>query len=120
MAAFRELTEAEVTFSVTLEPEYIPIEGNAMASGDPAADQEVYDWIRAELARGNEWAWCSVKVTAEWNGYQAADYLGCCSYESEADFRAPGGYFDDMRKNALDALNENVKRALDTLQERIS
>lgn len=120
MAQFRELTESEVTFTVTIEPDHISIEGNAMASGDPAADQEVYDWIRAELARGNEWAWCAVKVTAEWNGYQAADYLGGCSYESEADFRAPGGYFDDMRKAALDALNANVRRAGETLLERFS
>jgi hypothetical protein len=53
-------------------------------------------------------------VIARWTGpdgreFLGDDYLGCCSYESEEDFRAPGGYFDDMKRAALDELNEKVR-----------
>jgi len=113
MQRFRELTEKDVVFSVEAEPEHIPIEGNAMASGDDAADQECYDWIHAELDRGNEWAWCSVKVTAAFGNFEGTAYLGACSYKSEADFREPGGYFDDLKTEALDDLNQQWRDALD-------
>lgn len=116
--SFRKLTENEVTFLVEHEPEDMPLEGNAMASGDDAVDQECYRYIRTELANGNDWAWCIVKVTATWQGFEGSDYLGGCSYTSEADFRQAGGYFDDMRAAALDALNERVANVATALLER--
>ena len=39
------------------------IEGNASAI-DEKTDRETVDWIRGQLARGNDWAWCSVQVIA--------------------------------------------------------
>ena len=119
MATFVELTESEVTFSIECLSEDTPIDGNAMASGDDAADQECYDWIRAELYRGNDWAWCCVKVTATWEGFKGVDYLGCCSYHSEADFRQDG-YYDDMRGRALEDLNASVRHAAETVAPRLS
>lgn len=82
-----------VEYERELLPEDMPVEGNAMASGDPAIDQETYDWIHDQLARGNEAAWATARLTAHlrfsWepgvlNEASTGDfYLGGCSYESE-------------------------------------
>jgi hypothetical protein len=117
----RRLKPEDVTFTVTAEPEDMPIEGNALASGDDAEDERCYAEIRDQLDRGNEWAWCSVKVAAsisvtikrkgrvdEVVMLEGCDYLGCCSYKNKADFCEPGGYFDDMKAEALDDLQAKV------------
>jgi len=109
----RELTEADVTFSLTAEPEDLEIEGNASAV-DPETDAETYAWIRRELQSGNDWAWCCVTITATWEGIEGQDTLGGCSYQSENDFTNDGGegYYSDMRKAALADLNENVRATI--------
>ena len=106
---------------VTLEclPEDTSVRGNAMASGDDVADRECEDSILRDLENGNEWAWCIVKVTVAWKGWRGTDYLGACSYASEADFRQPGGYFESMCQTALAELNKslaNAKAELDSLE----
>jgi hypothetical protein len=119
MTGIRELTEADVDFVLECEPEDVPIEGNAMASGDDDVDAEAEQWVRDQLESGNEWAWCHVIVRARWNGLEGVDNLGCCSYKSEADFRQPGGYYDDMRAEALADLNaqlEDLDAKLDQLK----
>ena len=83
----RQLTAKDVTFTIECSPEHIPIEGNALASGDDAIDEACYADLRRQLEAGNEWAWCSVKVTAEWERegqtFRGVDFLGACSYESQ-------------------------------------
>lgn len=91
------------TVTLTTEPEDMPVRGNAMASDDDAADKEVEDEIIRRLDDGDEWAWCVVRVRASLHGQHADAYLGGCSYRDEAEFKA-GGYFEDMRDEALDAL----------------
>ena len=59
----RQLTESEVEFVVDCIPEDLPITGNASAI-DEVTDALVEAHIRDQLARGNEWAWCVVRVTA--------------------------------------------------------
>lgn len=110
----RKLKPEDVTFEVFCEPEDQPIEGNAMASGDDRFDEECYQWIRNEIDRGNEWAWCMVTVTAsitmtvkrkgrvdEVVKLEGRDHLGGCSYKSKADFCQPDCYYDDMKAKAL-------------------
>ena len=65
-----------------------------------------------QLASGNQWAWCTVRVVATLGEFEGSDSLGCCSYASEADFKAPGGYFDDMKVEALDDLRRSIETAL--------
>lgn len=65
--------------------------------------------IRQGIERGNEWAWCSVTVTARWLGHEGSDHLGGCFYGSEAEFRRPGGYFDDMVCEALRNLRDAIE-----------
>lgn len=104
----------DVTFRVECEEEHAPVRGNAQASGDDAQDREAEDAIIRDLNNGNSWAWCCVHVVAEWRGFKGHDYLGACSYESEASFREPGGYFEQMREEAfadlLGVLRDTAKR----------
>jgi hypothetical protein len=93
----------EVEFTVTCEPE--DIDPHSQFDDDSIAEQILKD------LEWNEWAWCSVKVTAKWAGFEGVDYLGGCSYLDEADFRQPGGYFEDMQKEALTDLKRNIERA---------
>lgn len=109
----RRLTAKDVEFIIEHEPEETPIEGNASAI-DEDTDKEVVEWIRDQLSRGNTWAWCRVKVSAAWNGFIGSDYLGCCSYKSEKDFKACG-YYVDMKVEALAALNREIAETSDTL-----
>ena len=94
----------EINYRIEVEPEHEPVRGNALASGDDAADREYEDEILARLDAGDVWAWAAVTVIAEVDGFEGRDRLGCCSYASEAHFRSPGGYFDDMKIAARDAL----------------
>ena len=114
---FKPLTRDDVTFTVTCEPEHIPVRGNAIASGDDELDAATEDKILADLEAGNVWAWCCVKVTAEWQGFKGTDYLGACSYESEEQFMdtEEGFYLPDMRERALDDLNEKLARMAEQL-----
>lgn len=71
-------------------------------------DKRHAKWARDQMRRGNEWGWCMVRVTATTqhpNGYDVIvgkDYLSGCSYRSQEDFMQPGGYYEDMKKAALD------------------
>lgn len=105
------LTEhAEITLEV--QPEDTEVRGNASAWGD-GTDEAYADEIIARLSRGDEWAWCCVLVTATLGDFEGSDVLGGCSYESERDFRVPGGYFDDMKREAISALADQILEAAD-------
>lgn len=88
---------SQVDFTIEAMPEDIPFEGNCSAIDDET-DKANEDMIREQLDNGNEWASCTVKVTASYKGLQAEDYLGGCSYKSEADFKKDG-YYQDMMNN---------------------
>lgn len=104
------------TITLECEPEDLVIEGNALDSGNPEWDREQEQWIRDQLSAGNEWAWCCAHVRARFKGFAGDDYLGACSYHSEADFRAEGGYFADMQRNACRDLADQLIAANDAYQ----
>jgi hypothetical protein len=112
----RELTADEVKFEVEALPEDAAVRGNAMASGDEKIDQEAEDEILERLDRGDIWAWCTVRVVAKWNGFEGDAFLGCCSYKDVNDFCQPGGYYEDMREEALEQLNEEIHDADDKIE----
>ena len=114
----RPLTREEVSIRLEAEPEFVPVEGNAMASGDDVHDRQVEDEILARLEQGDVWAWAAVTVTVSWRPFSASDHLGCCSYADEDDFRQPGGYFDDMVDQAIAELNRVVLDAYRRLKTR--
>lgn len=67
------------------------------------------------MRAGNEWAWCIAVVRVSYGGIDATDILGACSYKSEADFRQPGGYFDDMIGEAIESLAVQLQTCGDDL-----
>lgn len=97
----------QIKYKIECLPEDIQIEGNASAI-DPETDLKNEQWIYSQLESGNEWAWCTVKVTAFIDGIEleGTDYLGGCSYLSQEDFER-GGYLADMQNSAKsDLLNQ--------------
>jgi hypothetical protein len=97
----------DVEWELICEPEDTPLEGNVMASGDDDADAEAEQWVRDQLDSGNQWGWCFVRLVGRFKGLQCWDGLGCCSYQSEADFRQCG-YYDDMQAEVLRQLTEEA------------
>lgn len=104
-----------VEYTIECLPEDVPIRGNAMASGDAEYDTQVEDAIIERINAGNEWAWCCVRVTAQTTidgHYFAGDsHLGCCNYHNEDAFKV-GGYFEDMKEQALADLMVSLKTSV--------
>ena len=112
----RELTENEVEFQIFVHPEEMPVRGNVVNSGDEKFDRRCENRILSALERGNEWAWCCVEVRAIWKDFFGKDFLGACSYKNEADFRK-GGYFEDMKAEALRGLNKHLAQINELLED---
>lgn len=100
------LLKTEVEYTLRCLPEWESPEGN-FDSGNDAEDAEICRKIREDLDNGNQWAWCTVEVVASWKGISARDFLGCCCYASEKQFREDG-YFEDMKASAFDSLVKQV------------
>lgn len=100
-----------ITFTLKIEPDLIPVRGNAMASGDDAADRACEDEIIARLNRGDVWAWCVVTVSAHLDDFTGIAILGGCSYQDEADFKACGSY-QDLVREAVDDLKADLEAAV--------
>jgi len=126
----RKLEANDVEFTISVEPEDMPVRGS-FASGDADADRALEDEIITRLASGDVWAWCHITVTAKWESpdgtvYGGRDTLSACSYASEKDFIACDDYYPDMRGRALEELNEQIPttpldgalRALDLTETR--
>ena len=120
MAAFKPLTEEQVTFTWELEAD--DLDPADMMSGDPAYEAEdkarIVE-IRDRLQRGDERAWCWVRVTAtDADGNEGSDSLGGIELgtdagwgdQLEAHVRAT---FPDIWSEALASLNE-ARRAKHT------
>lgn len=110
----KEKIQADVTYELIHHEEDTPVRGNCMSSGDDSYDKECEDAIIKDLGCGNLWAWCAVEVRATWKGFTGKDFLGCCSYKDQKDFEA-GGYYDDMKSQALDDLCSYVASLKGTL-----
>jgi len=104
MITLRKVTADDVTVRI-----YTHYEHEAIASDlSECCTPEEIRALQCRVDDGDEWAWCGVEVRVTWNGIEGADYLGCCSYESEADFRA-SGCFADMLEMALDQVNAEIE-----------
>lgn len=112
----RLLKSGEVTYTIEARPEEDDPEGH-FATDDPEADRQMIAEIKRDFLNGNVWAWCSVKVTAEWRGAIGVDALGGCSYKSEADFCQEGGYFSDMKEAAISDLAATLHCVLSHAEE---
>jgi hypothetical protein len=128
-------TSDTVDFEIKIEAECCtPIEGNVLASGDDEQDREAEQWVKDQLASGNDLSWCSVTVIARPKSFrgkrvqlgencsidppdvQGWDHLGACSYETQKDLEAD--LLPDMKERALDCLNTVVEWLRAELSER--
>jgi hypothetical protein len=105
----KKFNEKEVEYKLEIMDEDLPVRDNIQASGDDEDDRFVEDQILNRLENGDTWAWCIIKVTAEWRGLKGVDYLGGCSYTNEKEFKMPGGYYEDMKVQALNDLKNQIK-----------
>jgi len=105
-----KIDKTKIEYKIECLTEETQIEGNASAINEET-DARIAADIRERLENGNQWAWCTVRVTASIEGITLVgeNYLGCCSYESEDDFCAEGGYFEDMKSEAKAELLEKIQ-----------
>ena len=105
----RTLTSNDIRVVVTAFPDEIPVKGNALCSGDEDFDRQVESEILNRLEQDDVWAWATVCVSAEWEALKENEYLGCCCYESEEDFRNNSGYFEEMVDQVITNLNKRLQ-----------
>ena len=112
------MSKPDIKYTLSIEPETEPYVGNCSA-WDDETDRKQEQWIRDQLAADNDWAWCSVCVTARFGDFEGETHLGCCSYDSEESFKASGqlvdgvfrGSYGDMCKEALVVLTDRIDSA---------
>lgn len=100
----RKLREA-ATFTIHLSEEDCSPEHMERTQGLAPEFAEI---VRENMRKSPDWGWCQVEVRCVVrvgnNSYQGTDHLSGCSYTSEAEFTQPGGYFEDMKKEAFEDL----------------
>jgi len=118
MKGSQMIDETKIEYRIRVRPEEIPLQGNVLQSGDKVQDFEAEQDIQRQLDAGNVWAWCSVEVIASIDGIEVdgRDYLGCCSYKSEDDFKACE-YFEDMKREARGELLGKIQDFENKLNE---
>ena len=108
-----------IKYEIEIEPEIIPIHGNLIVSGDDEFDNKMEDEV-LNRTEHDQWAWCSIKVTASYSGYTGVAYLGCCNYDNsegkaEEQFRAD--HYEDMKQEARDDLLDRLDEAQTAYRE---
>jgi len=106
-----------VTFTVEVDPDLTPLEGNVLCSGNAETDRLAERTIARRLAKGEIEAWCTVVVKVAWEFggvvYEDSQSLGCVVLEltgipgdlSPAEVVAKE---HDMYAEALDRLNHRL------------
>lgn len=99
--------EAECTYTVSAEVEEEDPYGNVIACGDENDDRAEAERVKAEVRAGDVWEWASVTVSCTHTEHDGVgkDLLGCCSYDSKAEF-VQDGYYADMKASAYRDLLE--------------
>lgn len=103
----KKLTADQVEFKVLTKPEWIPVRGNLIASGNDAEDTAAENEVLARLNRGDTLAWCIVVVEASWNGLTGTASLGGCSLENRAALEETVEWHG-LKEEALEDLNQQL------------
>lgn len=102
------ISDPEVTIEISAHEEKMPIEGNALNSGNELQDRQEEERIRKDLAAGNRWAWCTAYVRVTYRDEIHADaYAPCCSYQDEQEFREDP-HCADMVRSCLLEINRRL------------
>lgn len=100
----------DVAYSWDYDPSEVPVRGNAVASGDDTFDRECENRILADLANGEDYAWCDVVVKATLGPFVGVDSLCAVSVHKESDLESMIKEYG-MRENALTDLTTQIKAA---------
>lgn len=106
-----DLSKAEISFRI--EPLDESPEGH-YGYDDPKAERDQCEWVYAQLADGNECAWCGFVVTAKLGTFEGSASLWACSYESEAAMKAD--LLSDLTAEALQDLRQNIDNTRQELE----
>ena len=98
---FEPLTPTDVTFSIEVIQE-----GQDLPSDEEWVTPELRRSIRRRLDSGDDWAWGIVGVFARFGNLVGKSYLHGCSYQGEEDFIQHSGYYEGMKAEALNDLNQ--------------
>lgn len=109
MKVDREWLKKTSTITLKHEPE-TDVDWRKEMEGSP----ESLRWIESELSMGNTWAWCSVTVIVAFQTFEEREYIGGCSYQNEQEFKAPGGYYDDLVEECIDKIADAFEALLTT------
>ena len=118
--SYGKRTAANVTFTLAIEPEHVPVRGNYLTSGDDEQDRADEDALIARLEAGDDRAWCCLIVTCEdEDGNTATDSLGCVNIGEDAGWGARleahvKETFPDLWSESLDRLNADLGYTDDT------
>lgn len=100
VSVFKEVVNG-VTYELLIGNCYFELE-------DHFDDKETINHIRSELETQNVYAWFDAEVKASVHEVSESTYLGCCSYKDLGEFLRDQ-YYEDMKADALDMLNEKMK-----------
>jgi hypothetical protein len=90
------------------------------APRDHFDDQQVVNWVCDQIERGNLAAWFCAKVVARLSiGTYYFDsepqYLGCCSYETMAQF-LEDPYYKQLQDDALESLAQTMEKSIEHIE----
>lgn len=102
MKVDREWLKAQCEIAVHTEPE--EIDWQKELEGSP----EALRWVEAELAAGNEWAWCEAYVAVTYRGFTERTTMGACSYQNEEEFRKDAN-FEYLVGECVDGIAEEIE-----------
>ncbi len=112
--SYGKRTAADVTFTLSIEPEHVPVRGNYVCTDDAESDRADEDDLIARLEAGDERAWCWLVVTCEdEDGNTATDCLGCVDLGEDAGWgpaltRHVRETFPDLWSESLARLNSDL------------
>lgn len=66
-------------------------------------DPQAQAWVKDQLERGNDWAWCQVEIKAVYQGIEGLSGIGGCSYENKQAF-INGGYYESLVQEAIEEI----------------
>lgn len=118
-----KIDETKIEFELLCHEEETEVCGNVMVSGDKTVDHEAEQRVLKQLESGNQWSWCCVEVRAFLPGMPdvyGVDFLGCCSYSSEEEFKNDA-YFSDMKNTAKEDLLTklaSIQKSIDAVLEK--
>lgn len=105
-----------VKYRILVERDSTPVVGNCSASGDEEFDKRMEAEILARIKNKDVWAWACVTVVASYRDYEGREFLGCCCYLNQQDFKQCD-YYEQMKSAALFDLLSKLKPAHEAYAE---